>query len=147
MNSTPRPSRPLLHFLRYHLPVILYAAAILLVSSIANLSPPQVRLIALDKLAHFLEYAIFAYIAFRSFSHLSANISLSISYLLTMLFVSLFAVGDEYYQSFIPGRVMDGYDLLMDIVGALLVATFFWLRRRRIMRIQGIRDDHSESAG
>lgn len=141
MDATPKPARPVVHFLRYHLPVILYAAAVLSVSSIANLSTPQVRLIALDKLAHFLEYAVFAYIAFRSFSHLGRRISLNTSYLLTMLFVSLFAVGDEYYQSFVPGRVMDGYDLLMDIVGALLVATFFWLRRRRTDRRPADEDD------
>ena len=134
MKQASKKSRPFTVFLQYHLPVVLYAAAILAVSSMASLSPPQVKFIALDKLAHFLEYAIFAFIAFRSFSHIGRAVSLDLSYLLTILFVSLFAVGDEYYQSFVPGRLMDGYDLLMDIVGALLVATFFWLRRRRTER-------------
>jgi VanZ family protein len=43
----------------------------------------------------------------------------------------LFAVLDEYYQSFVPGRTMAAGDLLMDICGAFLVATYWWLRRRR----------------
>ena len=144
MNPVPFTSRPFLRFLWYHLPVILYAAAILAVSSMTNLSPPQVRLIAIDKLAHFLEYAVFAYITFRSFSHLGKTFSPSLSYLLTILFVSLFAVGDEYFQSFIPGRVMDATDLLTDIFGAFLVTTFFWLRRRRIEGLQSPRKGQEE---
>ena len=125
-------SRGFRRFLWYHLPALLYAGAIIMVSSIPNLRTPEVRMVALDKLAHFLEYAIFAFLAFRSFAHLGRSISANTAYLLTILFVSVFAVLDEYFQGFIPGRHMDPLDLVMDLFGAVLVATFFWLRRRRL---------------
>ena len=128
-NTAPSPGR---HFLLYHLPVILYAGLIIAASSIPNLKTPQIRFIALDKPVHFIEYSLFAWIAFRSFSHMKGLRSLTLAYLLSVLFVSLFAMLDEYYQSFIPGRVMDVHDLAMDIGGAILVATFFWLRERRL---------------
>lgn len=130
---THLPTRPggWRRFLRYHLPALLYAGLIIAVSAIPNLRSPEVRVVALDKLVHFLEYAIFSFLAFRAFAHLTRTIRADTAYLLTIFFVSLFAVFDEYFQSFIPGRHMDAFDLVMDIFGALLVATFFWLRRRR----------------
>ena len=94
-------------------------------------------MVALDKLVHFLEYAIFAFLAFRAFAHLTRTIRANTAYLLTIFFVSIFAVFDEYFQSFIPGRHMDALDLIVDIFGALLIATFLWLRRRRREVVEG----------
>ncbi|MBD3404413.1 hypothetical protein GF420_16095 [candidate division GN15 bacterium] len=132
MTADTKKKSPLVRFAWYHLPVILYATLIIVASSIRDLATPQVRFLALDKLVHFIEYSIFAFITFRSFSHLGPRVSLNLAYLLCVLFVSIFALLDEFYQSFIPGRVMDIKDLAMDIGGAVLVATFFWLRRRRL---------------
>lgn len=122
---------PFKRFLWYHLPVILFAGLIIGVSSIPDLSPPKVKLVAVDKFAHFIEYALFAFLTFRSFSHIGRPVSLNAAYTLTLLFVSGFAWVDEYFQGFIPGRTMDPLDATADILGAVLVATFFWLRRRR----------------
>jgi VanZ family protein len=121
------------HFAWYHLPVILYAAAITAVSSIPDLSTGDIQFIAVDKLAHFLEYSIFAYITFRSFSHIE-RLRLPTAWLLTMLFITLFAAADEFHQSFVPGRDMDVYDFLVDVGGALLITTLLFLRRRRLQR-------------
>ncbi|MEE8576992.1 MAG: VanZ family protein [candidate division Zixibacteria bacterium] len=131
MNVDKESKAPIARFAIYHLPVILYGAAIIAVSSVPNLRSPELRLISLDKLAHFLEYALFAFITFRSFSNLKRKLPLDSAYLLTVFFVSLFAVLDEYYQSYVPGRQSDPADLLVDILGAILVASFFWLRLRR----------------
>ena len=49
----------------YHLPVLLYAGGIIAVSSIRNLPSPQIEGLAMDKVAHFVEYALFAFLAFR----------------------------------------------------------------------------------
>ncbi|MCB2230546.1 VanZ family protein [bacterium] len=136
MNVRKPPSTTGARFLWYHLPVLLYAGLIIAASSLPNLKTPKVDFVALDKLIHFVEYSLFAWITFRSFSHIGRPISLTVAYLLSVLFVSLFAMADEYYQSFVPGRVMDVNDLVMDIGGAILVATFFWLRARRLHSLQ-----------
>jgi VanZ family protein len=119
-------------FLTYHLPLIVYAAMVLTLSSIPNLTGPKLRLVAFDKLAHFVEYAIFAFLAFRSFSRISPGIKTNFALLLSLLFLSLFALLDEIYQSFVPGRHMDPMDFLTDMFGAFLVLIFLWLRRRRL---------------
>jgi VanZ family protein len=118
-------------FLVYHLPVILYAAVVLSLSSIPDLKGPSVRHIVLDKPAHFLEYALFGFLTFRSFSNMTSRITNNLAGLLSVLSLSLFALLDEYYQSFVPGRNYDTADLVTDILGAFLVISFLWLRKRK----------------
>ena len=132
MRETMRKNRPGYKFIAYHLPVIIFAAAIISVSSIPYMQAPKFKLIAIDKLGHFLEYSIFAFLTFRSFSNISAAIKGNLAYLLSLLFLGLFAILDEYYQSFIPGRFSDTADLIVDMCGSFLVVTFFWLRHRRL---------------
>jgi VanZ family protein len=121
-------------FLYYHLPMILYAGAIIVVSSIPDLRTPEVRVIAFDKAAHFVEYALFAFLTFRSFSDWKWMNRLGRGCIFSALFLTLFAVFDESYQSLIPGRFASVYDVLADLGGALLVLAFFEVRRRRLSR-------------
>lgn len=114
-------------FIRYHLPVILYAGAILTISSISYLPAPKIGLLRADSLVHFLEYAIFAFLLFRSISHISPKLRLTTAALLTLLALSLFAVADEYLQSFIPGRTSDVYDVLADLAGGSAVVLLLLL--------------------
>jgi VanZ family protein len=119
-------------FLYYHLPMILCGGAILAVSSVPNLRAPQVKEIAFDKIAHFVEYAIFAFLTFRSFSNWPWIMRRGRGWLFAALFLIVFAVFDEVYQHLIPGRLASAYDVLADLCGALLVLAFFELRRRRL---------------
>ncbi len=121
-------------FLVYHLPAIAYATAIILMSSIPNLKVPEFRFLLFDKLAHFVEYAVFAFLTFRSFSHISQKITRGRAFLLSALFLSLFALLDELHQYFVPGRYSDVYDLIGDILGALVVLAYLWMRPRRAKR-------------
>ena len=77
------------------------------------------------------EYAIFAFLTFRSISHISSNIRLRSSLLYSAAFLSVFALLDESYQRLIPGRHMDFLDVAVDIIGALLVLSLLGLRQRR----------------
>ena len=119
------------HFAKYHLPVILYAGAVLALSSIPDLGRPPVRILAADKIAHFVEYGIFAWVAFRSFSNIDRNYPLVRAFLLSVTFILAFAILDEYYQRFVPGRHFDIYDLLTDAGGAILVLLLIWMRKKR----------------
>jgi len=117
-------------FLIYHLPTIAYAVAIISVSSITNLSPLKMRKIAFDKVAHFIEYAIFAFLVFRSLSHVRRSISTRAVMISSAVFLTCFATMDEIYQRFVPGRQMDPLDWAVDIVGALLVLSLLGYRRK-----------------
>ena len=123
-------------FLIYHLPALLYAAAILTVSSMSNLRSPEIRMLAFDKIAHLIEFAIFAFLIFRSISHWGHRPNLSKTLLFSALFVLFFALLDETYQYFIPGRQSDPLDVLADISGAAVVLTLLGVRRHRLNRKQ-----------
>ena len=118
-------------FLKYHLPAILYAAAIIAFSCIPNLKSPEIRFLTKDKVAHFLEYAIFAFLAFRSLAHLSDRSRTRTVALMTLLLLAGFAVVDELLQGFIPGRHADFRDYAADLAGGSLVVIVLWLIRRR----------------
>lgn len=118
-------------FLKYHLPAILYGLLIIILSSIAHFHTPRLRFIGVDKIIHFLEYAIFAVLVYRSFSNISDRLSDRSIFLLSILFLSLFAALDETYQKFIPGRQPDLTDAISDISGSILILILLWLWRRR----------------
>ena len=118
-------------FLIYHLPLLLYAAVVLAVSSIPNLKTPQVRFLAADKLAHFLEYSLFAFLAYRSMTRISPNVGERLPLLLSLLLLAAFAILDEYLQSFIPGRSPELWDYATDLAGGSLILAVLWYRQRR----------------
>ncbi len=117
-------------FLLYHLPAISYAGLIIALSSIPNLNQNRSFLFGYDKLIHFAEYAIFAILIFRSFSHISIKIQFKATIYLSFAFIAIFALFDELYQSRIPGRETDLYDILSDILGAALIVIVMAVRRR-----------------
>jgi VanZ family protein len=118
-------------FAVYHLPMIAYAALILGLSSVPSFKLPHLKIIGLDKVAHFVEYGIFAGLTFRSFAHMSLGVKLSRALLLALAFIVVFAFLDESLQSLIPGRRPDPADFLTDLAGALLVLLGSWLASRR----------------
>jgi VanZ family protein len=137
MESNSDAKRGWVRFIWYHLPLIIYSAMIIVVSSIPNLRTPELQVIAFDKMAHLFEYALLAYLAFRSFSNLMAVAQVRRAFLLAAVFVSGLAIFDEWFQSMIPGRFSSGWDVLADLIGALLVLSFFAVRRYRLGRRAG----------
>ena len=121
----------MIKFLKYHLPVILYALTIISISSLSHLKTPQIRFLAFDKIAHFFEYAIFAYLAVRSFSHISQKIKNNSAFLLTALFIVIFAIFDEYFVQTLSRRTSSMYDLLADVIGAFLLLAILWLKEKK----------------
>jgi VanZ family protein len=118
-------------FLTYHLPVLAYGTLILAISSIPNLHTPGLKFLAADKIAHFLEYALFALLVYRSVRHLAARHHSTVSLLVAILFLAAFAAGDEYVQKFTPGRHSDTRDFLLDLLGGTLVVLILWARHHR----------------
>ncbi|MCP4684153.1 MAG: VanZ family protein [bacterium] len=118
-------------FLYYHLPVIVYGAAILMVSSVPHLKSPELRILAADKVAHFLEYALFALLAYRSFSNLARKTKRNLTLLLSFGLLTVFALFDELLQSYTPGRFPDTMDYLFDLLGGTLVLLYLHWRQLR----------------
>jgi VanZ family protein len=75
--------------------------------------------------AHVAEYAVLAILWIRAlgFSRRRA----ASAFALTMLY----ALSDEYHQSFVPGRHADPLDLVFDGIGAALgLLVVYWWKRR-----------------
>lgn len=90
--------------------------------------------IQLDKVIHFMEYLIFAFLIYRSVSHLANKAISERALLVSFLLVGLFALGDEFYQKFVPDRVSELPDLIADLLGAITVLFLLWIRDRKKSR-------------
>jgi len=67
-------------------------------------------------LAHFAEYAVFAALLYLA---LRVDMSRTRAAVIALLIASTYAVTDEYHQSFVPMRVPDPADWVVDTMGAL----------------------------
>ena len=84
-----------------------------------------------DKLLHLIAYGALAgsfLYGLQPFSHAS---NLVVTASIVVLFCFLFGIGDEFHQSFIPGRFVSGWDVAADGFGALLVAAWWYRRKAR----------------
>jgi VanZ family protein len=90
----------------------------------------QIIHFSVRKLAHFTEYAVMGFLAARAFST-----SLSESLKRRWFFVGfglvvVYALLDEYHQSFVPSRTASIYDSMIDSAGGL-AGLLIYARRRR----------------
>lgn len=88
-----------------------------------------------DKLAHAALFALFGALAWIA---LGGRVPLASRF--APLAAIAVGVADEFAQSFAPGRVADGWDLLADAIGALVaVRVLVGLRERHVLHAE--RDD------
>ena len=82
------------------------------------------------KCAHFTEYAILAFFAWRAFTYFESSVLKKL--LAPIVFVALIACLDELNQSFSPSRTSSGRDVLLDISGGMCMTFFlFFLTNKR----------------
>ncbi len=78
--------------------------------------------------AHMVEYAILAYLWFRSLYTIEERFSSSV--LLSVVLSVVYAASDEWHQSFVPSRDGTITDVIWDAAGAILMGAFlcyvFW---------------------
>jgi VanZ family protein len=85
------------------------------------------------KAAHLSEYAILGLLAARAFST-SRHFRLRLRWFVaSLVLIGIYALSDEYHQSFVPSRTASIYDSMIDIAGGLtaLVLLALWKTRRR----------------
>ncbi len=111
---------------------MVYAVAILVLPSLTSFRTQAIRILATDKIAHFLEYAIFAFLVYRSLTHLKEPASNRVIFLMSLSYLVVFGLVDEVLQAFIPGRTADIWDYAADLSGGLVVlAVAGYLRGRK----------------
>jgi len=82
------------------------------------------------KTAHVTEYAILGFLTARAF-YGSQNRNLqSHWFVVGLALVVVYALLDEYHQSFVPGRTASIFDSMIDIVGGLTALAVFRYHKR-----------------
>ena len=117
----------------YWLPVILYAAMILAVSSIPAKRLKPLELAGWDKAAHAIEYGVFSGLiwrALRAGGPRRAASSVRRAAFLAFLLATCFGALDETYQGR-TGRDPDAYDFAADGAGALFMQVIIVGREER----------------
>jgi len=102
-----------------------------MVSAVPHLKSPELRILAADKVAHCLEYALFALLAYRSFSHYKGETRPNLTFFLSLGLLAIFALVDELLQTWTPGRHPDVLDYFFDLVGGTVVLLYLLWRQGR----------------
>jgi len=91
-----------------------------------NTSPETLAVVhfVMRKIAHFTEYAILGFLAARAF-----RTSTQRWFLICAALVVVYALLDEYHQSFVPSRPASIFDSFIDMAGGLAVLIFIRSRK------------------
>ena len=84
----------------------------------------------LRKLGHFSEYAVLGFLARRAFITSSRAWLRQHWFESALLLLVIYALLDEYHQSFVPSRSASIYDSMIDVAGGLTVLLIFKLYER-----------------
>ena len=119
----------------YWSPAVVCATVIFILSEQSSVSASQ---LIPDYLAHALEYAVFALtLVWGACAGGSNRLSLT-GVMGVWAIASLYGVGDEFHQSFIPGRQASVVDVAADSVGAFLCLMIVYLvMKERWLAVDG----------
>ena len=90
------------------------------------------------KAAHFTEFAVLGLLSARAFSVSSQYMLRRMWFFAGLLLVVVWALLDEFHQSFVPSRTASLYDSLIDIAGGLTALIGYRYVRGRL-RMSGLR--------
>ncbi|MFW0837592.1 MAG: VanZ family protein [Candidatus Komeilibacteria bacterium] len=131
------------HIAKYGLFTLLWMSLIWYLSAQPNLviGLPGIWELFARKLAHIAIYTILALLLMKLFSHAwvgrrPSRVELVLQVSLVIILAVLFAISDEWHQSFIAGRQGSGIDIIIDSIGVLFGIVWGW-------RLQDTRLRHS----
>ena len=97
--------QPPLAFWRDQGPMIFWAVALFVQSSIPSSELPEWSILTHDKVIHFLIYVVFTYTVHRALTRQDRFLSMRRrAYLASILLIAFYAAIDEWHQYFVPGR-------------------------------------------
>lgn len=115
---------------RQWLPPVIWIVVIFGLSSIPGIQLEGPELPTnIDKVAHFFEYAILAFVLHRGLSYRNERGGLSLVVIVVSCALAI-AVFDELYQSFIPGRESSVADVVSDVAGIAAGTTAALIRKK-----------------
>lgn len=117
----------------YWAPVILWAGIIFWLSSLPDLKSELKEDFILRKIAHIAEFAILTFLLFRALSR--EQISLIKAVIFSFIFSLLYAISDEYHQTFIEGREGALKDVGIDSIGILITSIVCYIRNRKKSKV------------
>jgi len=117
-----------LRFIKYWLPVIIYAIFIFYLSSFPGTNLPKL-FVGQDILFHIIEYTFLALLISRALKTYQPNLIYTRRVLLVFLISLAYAVSDEFHQIFVSGRCASGLDILIDGIGSCIGSIFYPWRR------------------
>jgi len=115
----------MIKFLKYWLPVVLWAGFIFYVSSLPSADIPGIFTYQ-DALFHIFEYAFLALLLSRALKNYQSSLfNKSRRILLVILTCLIYAISDEIHQNFIPGRESSLADVIFDGLGIVLGSVIY----------------------
>lgn len=112
-------------FFKFWLPVLIWAGIIFWLSSIPNLESGLEQDFILRKIVHVLEYAILAFLLIRAISTQDWKKAIIFSAIIAFLY----ALSDEYHQSFVFGREGSLWDVGVDSIGIILILILWYNKK------------------
>ncbi len=110
---------------------VAWAAAIFIGSSVPGQSLPDLSVFSTDKLLHTGVYAVLSWFGVRALRFFFPQWPLIKIYLFTFLINGLYALSDEWHQSFVPNRSCEVFDVLADMAGILItIGLYHWFSTR-----------------
>lgn len=106
-------------FIKYWLPVIVYAGLIFHISSVPGEDIPAL-FFGQDIIFHFFEYAGLAFLIKRALKEYSFGKDNLRRLFWVCLFVIIYAILDEFHQQFVPNRSSSFSDIVIDGMGSVL---------------------------
>ena len=98
---------------------ISFVSLMIIGSSLKGTSIPESYIFTLDKLIHIVEYFIFGVLLYFSIVG-----SAKYSIILSLILGTFYSFIDELYQSTVYARDASGFDIIADIIGLILSASF-----------------------
>lgn len=123
--------------IKYWMPPLLYMALIFVVSSMKQppLPTPKFEWLSIDKLYHFIEYAILSILLTIAFLNASPQrFSKKWIWVSAAIISILYGASDEIHQAFVPGRFATISDWVSDVIGAIagVFVVYLYCRKKKI---------------
>ncbi|MEE9591067.1 MAG: VanZ family protein [Thermodesulfobacteriota bacterium] len=79
----------------------------------------------IDKIIHIAAFGILSALWVRAIESRWTEMDNKRLFITAVILTSLYGISDEVHQSFVPGRISGAYDIVADIIGALLGARLY----------------------
>lgn len=117
-DSNKKMNQRIKSLVNFWLPVVVWCGLIFYLSS-RPLLPPTGNWffdVVLPNLAHLVEYGVLFLLLLRGSKRASVSLFIAV----------LYALSDEFHQSFVPTRTASFWDILIDISGMLIAWLVIW---------------------